>query len=147
LEDLVLIVKPIGDENAKQGTDQQSYFFAVQACSGGTQWLEMSKWGIGAYRLPSLIYPGFVMKNSQGEIGLAREERLQIMLSPEELKAVDNFRFRHRMPSRAAAVRELLRHGIAAVGAVRENAGVKSGEYGVLTGPKGLGSPRSTSQA
>ena len=49
------------------------------------------------------------MKNAKGGAGLVREERLQIMLSPEELKAVDNFRFMHRMPSRAAAVRELLR--------------------------------------
>jgi hypothetical protein len=38
-----------------------------------------------------------------------RPERLQIMLSPEELKAVDDFRFQTRMPSRAAAVRELLK--------------------------------------
>jgi metal-responsive CopG/Arc/MetJ family transcriptional regulator len=78
------------------------------------------------------------MRNGNGGAGLAREERLQIMLSPEELKAVDNFRFEHRMPSRAAAVRELLRHGIAAVGAVVENAGVRSGDYGVLKAPKGV---------
>lgn len=81
------------------------------------------------------------MKNGRGGIGLVREERLQIMLSPDELKAVDNFRFRHRMPSRAAAVRELLRQGIAAVGAVLvENAGIKSRDYGVLKAPNGLGS-------
>ena len=85
------------------------------------------------------------MKNSQGGAGLARETRLQIMLSPEELEALDNFRFHHRMPSRAAAVRELLRHGIAAVGAVVENAGVKSGAYGVLRAPKGLGSRSASS--
>jgi len=77
------------------------------------------------------------MKNGRGGNGLVREERLQIMLSPEELKAVDNFRFDHRMPSRAAAVRELLRHGLAVVGAVRENAGVKSRDYGVLKAPRG----------
>jgi metal-responsive CopG/Arc/MetJ family transcriptional regulator len=41
-----------------------------------------------------------------------RDERLQIMLSPEELVAVDDFRFKKRMPSRAAAVRELLRAGL-----------------------------------
>jgi metal-responsive CopG/Arc/MetJ family transcriptional regulator len=76
------------------------------------------------------------MRNSKGEIGLAREERLQIMLAPEELKAVDNFRFQHRMPSRAAAVRELLRHGLGAVGAVIENAGVRSGDYSVLKEPR-----------
>jgi len=82
------------------------------------------------------------MKNGRGGAGLVREERLQIMLSPEELKAVDNFRFEHRMPSRAAAVRELLRHGIAGVGAVLENAGVRSGDYGVLKAPKGVGPER-----
>jgi hypothetical protein len=76
------------------------------------------------------------MKNGKGSDGLVREERLQIMLSPEELKAVDNFRFTHRMPSRAAAVRELLRHGLGTVGAVIENAGVKSRDYGVLESPK-----------
>jgi hypothetical protein len=38
-------------------------------------------------------------------------ERLQIMLNPEELDAVDDFRFKKRMPSRAAAVHELLKPG------------------------------------
>jgi hypothetical protein len=80
------------------------------------------------------------MKNGKGGSGLGREERLQIMLSPEELKAVDNFRFNHRMPSRAAAVRELLRHGLDSVGrAVIENTGIKSRDYSVLKSPKGLG--------
>jgi hypothetical protein len=82
------------------------------------------------------------MKNGKGGIGLVREERLQIMLSPEELKAVDNFRFVHRMPSRAAAVRELLRYGLGTAGGVSENAGVKSRDYGVLKAPKGLGPGR-----
>lgn len=77
------------------------------------------------------------MRNSKGDTGLAREERLQIMLSPQELKAVDNFRFQHRMPTRAAAVRELLRHGIEEVGIspVAENAGITSGDYLVLKAP------------
>jgi len=85
------------------------------------------------------------MRNGRGGAGLVREERLQIMLSPEELKAVDNFRFEHRMPSRAASVRELLRYGLAAVGAVLENEGVKSRDYGVLKAPKGAGAARSSS--
>lgn len=85
------------------------------------------------------------MANSRGGTGLAREQRLQIMLAPEELKAIDTFRFNHRMPSRAAAVRELLRHGLSAVGAVVENAGVRSGDYGVLTAPKRNG-PKPSSQ-
>jgi len=42
------------------------------------------------------------------------------------------------MPSRAAAVRELLRHGIAAAGLVADNTGIKSSDYGVLRAPRGL---------
>ena len=70
--------------------------------------------------------------------GLARGERLQVMLSPEELMAVDTFRFDYRMPSRAAAIRELLRLGLRAAGSVADNAGISSREYGVLKQPKGL---------
>jgi hypothetical protein len=66
------------------------------------------------------------------ESELNRGERLQIMLSPEELAAVDDFRFKQRMPSRAAAVRELLRLGLAAVGLKPAEAGVKSSSFGVL---------------
>jgi hypothetical protein len=61
-----------------------------------------------------------------------RAVRLQVMLSPEESAAVDDFRFRHRMPTRAAAVRELLRFGLAAIG-VDGGRGVKSSEYGVFS--------------
>jgi hypothetical protein len=80
----------------------------------------------------------FVMKKGNGPGGVARRERLQIMLSPEELRVVDSFRFEHRMPSRAAAVRELFRLGIAAAGAVADNIGIKSSDYGVLKAPKNL---------
>ncbi|PDT75294.1 hypothetical protein [Bradyrhizobium sp. C9] len=66
-----------------------------------------------------------------------RAERLQVMLSPQELSALDDFRFKHRMPTRAAAVRELLRLGLAGDG-VDGGAGVKSSEYGVFNrGPDG----------
>jgi len=65
-----------------------------------------------------------------------RGERLQIMLSPEELAAVDDFRFHRRMPTRAAAVRELLRLGLAAV-TTDGLAGMKSSNFGVFNrGPK-----------
>jgi hypothetical protein len=63
---------------------------------------------------------------------LTRGERLQIMLSPEELEAVDDFRFKQRMPSRAAAVRELFRLGLAAVGLTPAEPGLKSGAFGVF---------------
>jgi hypothetical protein len=69
---------------------------------------------------------------------LTRGERLQIMLSPEELAALDDFRFKQRMPSRAAAVRELFRLGLASVGIKPAEAGAKSGDFGVFdTGPDG----------
>jgi hypothetical protein len=69
---------------------------------------------------------------------LTRGERLQIMLAPEELAALDDFRFKQRMPSRAAAVRELFRLGLASVGIKPASAGAKSGDFGVLsTGPEG----------
>jgi hypothetical protein len=45
-----------------------------------------------------------------------RGERLQVMLTEEELAALDDWRFNQRMPSRAAAIRELLRRGLAAEG-------------------------------
>ena len=42
-----------------------------------------------------------------------RQARLEIMLRSDELAAVDEWRFSRRMPSRAAAIRELLRRGLA----------------------------------
>jgi hypothetical protein len=60
-----------------------------------------------------------------------REGRLQIMLDHDELSAIDDWRFRMRMPSRAAAVRELLRLGLAAAGEAAAR-GVKSKDFGLL---------------
>ena len=60
-----------------------------------------------------------------------RDERLQIMLSPEELTALDDYRFKHRMPTRAAAVRELLRLGLTV--APTDGDGRKSSNYGVFS--------------
>jgi hypothetical protein len=62
----------------------------------------------------------------------SRNERLQIMLSPEELTAVDNFRFNIRMPTRAAAVRELLKRGLAAESFGLAAIGSKSSDFGVI---------------
>jgi hypothetical protein len=42
-----------------------------------------------------------------------RTERVQVILPADELAAIEEFRFEARMPSRSAAVRELLRRGIA----------------------------------
>ena len=63
------------------------------------------------------------MPRHNGNGNLSRGERLQIMLSSDELKSVDDFRFKQRMPSRAAAVRELFRIGLATTGLVPALAG------------------------
>jgi hypothetical protein len=63
---------------------------------------------------------------------LSRPERLQIMLTPEELAALDDWRFQRRMPSRAAAVRELLKRGLAAEGVSLPGGRTKSADYGVI---------------
>lgn len=61
-----------------------------------------------------------------------RPERLQIMLSPEELAALDDWRFAHRMPTRAAAIRELLKRGMAAAAHGPEERRRKSRDYSVV---------------
>jgi hypothetical protein len=61
-----------------------------------------------------------------------RGERLQIMLTTEELAALDEWRFSHHMPSRAAAIRELLRRGLAVEGFDVSNGKTKSGDFGVI---------------
>jgi hypothetical protein len=67
---------------------------------------------------------------------LDRGERLQIMLTGDELVALDDWRFARRMPSRAAAVRELLKRGLAAEGFPLADKQTKSKEFGILTRPK-----------
>ena len=65
-------------------------------------------------------------------VDLERPERLQIMLNSQELAAVDDFRFQKRMPSRAAAVRELMKRGLSAEGFSAAVAGERSSSFGVL---------------
>ena len=61
-----------------------------------------------------------------------RSERLQVELSPDEIAAVDEFRYRARMPSRAAAVRELLRRALVSVEEGRLTTLNEQGELPVL---------------
>jgi hypothetical protein len=63
---------------------------------------------------------------------LNRGERLQIMLTHDELRIVDTWRFAKRMPSRAAAIRELLKRGMAAEGFSEVLDGQKSKDFSVL---------------
>ncbi len=72
-----------------------------------------------------------------------RDERLQIMLTEEELAALDDWRFTRRMPSRAAAVRELLRLGLTSEGVNLPDGRSRSRDFGVTDASPGR-PPRST---
>lgn len=78
--------------------------------------------------LPTLSIPSW-MEGSMSD--LTRGERLQIMLTAEELKVIDSWRFARRMPSRASAIRELLKRGLAAEGFSEAGDGSKSRDFGV----------------
>lgn len=54
------------------------------------------------------------------------------MLSTDELRAIENWRFIKRMPSRASAIRELLRRGLAAEGFTLAGEYVRSGQFGIV---------------
>lgn len=62
-----------------------------------------------------------------------REERLQVMLTEAELAALDDWRFARRMPSRAAAIRELLKLGLAAEAGPKQVGRTRSTDFGVTT--------------
>jgi hypothetical protein len=72
------------------------------------------------------------------EKSLQRQQRLQVMLNDVELKAIDAWRFKHRMPSRAAAIRQLIRRGLLTSGDLgtilsENNAAVgKSADFGII---------------
>jgi metal-responsive CopG/Arc/MetJ family transcriptional regulator len=65
-------------------------------------------------------------------VELMRGERLQIMLTQDELRALDDWRFKRRMPSRAAAIRELLKRGLASEGFALADGDTKSQDFGVI---------------
>jgi hypothetical protein len=70
-------------------------------------------------------------ESKMGELN--RGERLQIMLTPEELRTIDTWRFGKRMPSRAAAIRELLKRGLAAEGFGEVQDGQRSKDFSVMS--------------
>ena len=65
---------------------------------------------------------------------LNRGERLQIMLTHAELRIIDTWRFAKWMPSRAAAIRELLKRGMAAEGFLEVQDGQRSKDFSVFSG-------------
>jgi len=73
-------------------------------------------------------------KTAKGN-ALSRGERLQIMVDNDELAAIDDFRFAQRLPSRAAAARELMRRGLAVAGLKLAQAGDSSRTFGVIDSP------------
>ena len=54
------------------------------------------------------------------------------MLTEEELEALDSWRFDKHMPSRASAVRELLRRGLTAEGFIKAPSGARSKDFGIF---------------
>lgn len=64
-----------------------------------------------------------------------RAIRLQIMLDGDEVAAIEDWRFKKHMPSRASAVREIIRRGLAAEGFKLANVGQRSSDYGVVSTP------------
>jgi hypothetical protein len=70
-------------------------------------------WGAAGGFLGS--QPDVPQKRGKAQISAKpeRTERLQVILAIDELVAIDGLRFQARMPNRAAAIRELLRRGLA----------------------------------
>jgi hypothetical protein len=78
-----------------------------------------------------------MMRKQSAKPAEKRLTRLQVMLSRHELQALDNFRFAKRMPSRASAIREILRRGLAADGFSTAPLDARSKQFGVLTDDSG----------
>ena len=75
-----------------------------------------------------------VVTDERGEEAMSeqnRGERLQIMLTEDELAVLDDWRFANRMPSRAAAVRELLKRGLADLLERGPEGRTRSADFGV----------------
>lgn len=68
-------------------------------------------------------------------MSLQRETRLQVMLDQAELAVIDDWRFKQRMPSRAAAIRRLISLGLLSAGYQPDTAGMHSTEFGVTAAP------------
>lgn len=64
-----------------------------------------------------------------------RTEKIQLMLNDEEIKTIDDWRFEHRLPSRAAAIRELISRGLHTNEFTDPTEGKASGKFAVVTPP------------
>jgi metal-responsive CopG/Arc/MetJ family transcriptional regulator len=70
-----------------------------------------------------------------GEMGSKRTEKIQVMLNDDEIKAIDDWRFENRLPSRAAAIRELLSRGLQSSEFGEPTENQPSRRFGVTTPP------------
>ncbi len=59
-----------------------------------------------------------------------RTEKLQLMVNDEELQVIEDWRFANRMPTRSAAIRELVRRGL---GTREKQANVTNGSAPALS--------------
>lgn len=64
-----------------------------------------------------------------------RTEKIQIMLNDDEIRAIDDWRFEHRLPSRAAAIRELISRGLHTDEFSEPTEGKPSRGFAVVTPP------------
>jgi hypothetical protein len=71
--------------------------------------------------------------------GVSRETRLQIILNEHELAAIDDWCFKQRMPSRAAAIRELLKIGLGALTNGPADPKRRSESFGVISNEESQG--------
>jgi metal-responsive CopG/Arc/MetJ family transcriptional regulator len=62
-------------------------------------------------------------KSAEDTAKRERTKRVQVVVPADELAAIDEFRYQARMPSRSAAVRELLRRGLASLDDEADNWG------------------------
>jgi len=65
-----------------------------------------------------------------------RTEKIQLMLNDEEIRTIDDWRFEHRLPSRAAAIRELISRGLHTNEFAEPPEGKASGNFAVVTPPE-----------
>ncbi len=64
-----------------------------------------------------------------------RTEKIQLMLNDDEIRTIDDWRFEHRLPSRAAAIRELISRGLSTTEFADPSEGKSSGGFAVVTPP------------
>ena len=67
-----------------------------------------------------------------GQKAKKRVEKTQLMLNDDELAAIDNWRFENRLPSRAAAMRALIRRGLEADVFSEPPSDAASGDFSVV---------------